>query len=237
MALHALLCLELSGEAAGLLELLEEVNAKLLSLLHVKLERGRSLAICDLLLPEELDVEELGERLRSIEGVRGICALRVERGSQAPLLACELYFLGSKALVVPFSLMREALKSFYSELGTAGRALVFGIGRRMGEAFQRITGSGKLREDLERLLEGLRALGLCERYEISRNGHKVRIWGLLECVNATEPGRANSELFRGLISGVACSILNRDMVYIEERCIAEGNEYCEFKLKEVRGSG
>ncbi|RLE86033.1 MAG: hypothetical protein DRJ67_08135 [Thermoprotei archaeon] len=138
---------------------------------------------------------------------------------------------------MPFSLMREALKSFYSELGTAGRALVFGIGRRMGEAFQRITGSGKLREDLERLLEGLRALGLCERYEISRNGHKVRIWGLLECVNATEPGRANSELFRGLISGVACSILNRDMVYIEERCIAEGNEYCEFKLKEVRGSG
>ncbi|HDD34087.1 MAG TPA: hypothetical protein ENG30_02940 [Thermofilaceae archaeon] len=220
----------------GPLKILKDIDVKLLSLLHVKLDRERSLAICDLLLPEGLSAEELCERLKAAEGVRGIYALRVERNSPVPLLTCEFYFLGSKALIVPFILVREALKSFYSELGTAGRALVFGIGRRMGEAFRRIMGTGRLREDIERLLEGLKALGLCEEYEVSRNGHRVKIWGLLECVNAAEPGKANSELLRGLMSGIACSILSRDVAYIEERCIAKGNEYCEFKLREVGGS-
>ena len=41
----------------------------------------------------------------------------------------------------------------------------------------------------------------------------------------------SSHMFRGMLAGVIEEIANRQVISLEEKCIAKGDPYCQFVVK------
>lgn len=121
------------------------------------------------------------------------------------------------------------------ELGSGGKAILFNMGYKAGyDLANRIV---KFFESSGRALEYTllyhESLGH-GRFEILRYIDKVECWiradELSECigVKAEEP---NSHLFRGILSGILSRLWNSKVSVEEVKCVAKGDDYCEFRVK------
>lgn len=136
----------------------------------------------------------------------------------------------------------EVLSSMFEELkrqwGSAGEAFIFYLGYMGGKRYVK-----QVMEKYKELTK--RQLGIMLRdmgqaygwaiFELKEEDDKIIIKAheLFECISPQlAKKKPNSQFFRGFISGVASTLLEKDMIAEEVKCIAKGDEYCEFIIKE-----
>ncbi|MCS7365815.1 MAG: 4-vinyl reductase, partial [archaeon GB-1867-035] len=72
-------------------------------------------------------------------------------------------------------------------------------------------------------------------FEVKEEDDKIIIKAkdLFECSSVqVVKNKPNSQFFRGYLSGVASILWEKEMVAEEVKCIAKGDDYCEFIIKE-----
>lgn len=139
----------------------------------------------------------------------------------------------------------EVLSSMFEELkrqwGSAGEAFIFYLGYIGGKKYA--TQVIKKYKGLTRKQIGLIFRDIGQAYgwaifEVREEEDKIIIKAqeLFECFPLQIlKNKPNSQFFRGYISGVASILFEKEMVAEEAKCIAKGDDYCEFIIKERKG--
>lgn len=151
----------------------------------------------------------------------------------------------TRAMTLTCTSFVNAIEHLKRELGSAGEAILFYEGVAAGEAMERewrpLLSSFTGEQVFASVLRILRSLGwlIGEVLKWDERGPEVivRAYELFECRLAKAKDKPNSQFFRGLITGLARSLLKRDVVAVETRCVAKGDPFCEFvvKLREEAG--
>ncbi len=72
------------------------------------------------------------------------------------------------------------------------------------------------------------------KLDLKKPNITFRVWNLMDCSPFKEKMReTTSHYFRGMISGFVSKIAGKDLVFVETKCIAKGDPYCEFKTKSL----
>ncbi len=153
---------------------------------------------------------------------------------------------GRRAIIFSEPALRGFLIDFRKKLGTGGEAMLYHIGREVGmerarninQNAERI-GVKDLRDKLEMGMLLLQCLGYAipEIVEFSEEPPylKIRLQNSIECELGRGAGKPFSHYVRGMITGYASELLQRDLLAEETRCIAMGDPYCEFEVKPREG--
>ncbi|RLE65978.1 MAG: hypothetical protein DRJ38_02895 [Thermoprotei archaeon] len=170
--------------------------------------------------------EEIVSKIMSLPGVREIELL------ESPLTHGE-------ARLVAFTLGEiQDLFGMLRNLGSGGKAILFNMGYRAG--YNLADRIAKFFKSSERALEYMmlyhESLGH-GRFEILKYIDEVeciiRADELCECmgVKAKEP---NSHLFRGILTGILSRLWKNKVLVEEVKCVAKGDDHCEFKVEVSR---
>ena len=131
------------------------------------------------------------------------------------------------------------LKYLYDKFGASAKALLYYAGygsiRGMVKGIKKITGLKDVRL-LGACLQLFKASGFGDfkiiRFSLNPLNVIIRVHDLFECVTfkgmSKEP---SSHMFRGMLAGVIEEIANRQVISLEEKCIAKGDPYCQFVVK------
>jgi len=148
-----------------------------------------------------------------------------------------LYVAGERSVIFRKTLYQALIKIVREFFGTGGGALLYHmgtvIGRQAFESHKEIAG-----EYLDRLIKISEALfkafgfGKAEILEVDvKNGKaRVRVWNSFECELFKQAGEPSSHFVRGIWSGWFQALFKREVRSVEVKCIAKGDEYCEFRI-------
>ena len=156
-----------------------------------------------------------------------------------PPFSIELNVLDAGIIVQEKTWIREVNKAIVEELGTGGEALVFHMGFKAGykivNYWTENTGlSGEILIPL--IFEIMKIFNWIGDYKIVKFNLKkpdvvFRVWNLMDCESFKDKiDKPTSHYFRGVISGFTSKISGKQLVFIESKCVARGEPYCEFKI-------
>lgn len=156
-----------------------------------------------------------------------------------PPFSIELNVLDTGIIVQEKTWIREVNKAIVEELGTGGEALVFHMGFKAGykivDYWAENTGlSGEMLIPL--IFEIMKIFNWIGDYKIVKFNLKksnvvFRVWNLMDCESfKNKMDKPTSHYFRGVISGFMSRISGEQLVFIESRCVAKGEPFCEFKI-------
>lgn len=137
------------------------------------------------------------------------------------------------------------LNELRAKWGSGGEALTYYLGYEYGVLsflrLQRLSGMLNLKLKRRELYD-LTTRILCtysgdvNLVKFDEAGAKVllRVYNLFECTPFKgKQNRENSQFYRGAISGLSSKAFGLDMVAREVKCVAKGDEYCEFEVSEA----
>ncbi|GBC69650.1 hypothetical protein HRbin01_01352 [archaeon HR01] len=189
-----------------------------------------------------ITVEELLEELRCLDVVVEVVALRPELpGLAVNMAAFPLELLGYRAIVLRKPVYMGLFYGMRKRLGSAGDALIYHVGleagRGLGADIIRMGYADRLPIALKliEIIHGRAVLEFVE-YKPREGRYVVRAYHLFECEDVESPSQPNSSFYRGFLAGIMESVMGIEMSVTETKCIAVGDEYCEFRL-EPRSSG
>lgn len=182
----------------------------------------------------------LNEIRNSIKSVNGVVNVEVYI-SPVEGLAIDPYVIpvamGSRAIII----MKHSLRNLLKEIHKYRMELILNlIGREIGRAgfrdHERIIGV-----DVNLLLSvaenrfQLSGFGLWEtvKMNLEENEFLIRIHHSIECEIGSEiEGYTGSNFIKGIIEGWFMELNGKDYVKVlETKCIAKGDQYCEFHIK------
>ncbi|MCD6510035.1 MAG: hypothetical protein J7L11_06585 [Thermoprotei archaeon] len=142
-----------------------------------------------------------------------------------------------RVILLSMSWLRAMLRKTREEFGDGVEAFFYHQGRMLGEAIYDIINefSRGDRNEFLRLCElfflvyGMGILRIVE-FKPDIPLIRVRIHHNFECELGKGSGRPYSHLVRGIIAGISSRFLNVKLMAIEEKCIAKGDPFCEFKV-------
>ncbi len=219
---------------------LNDVAAEIITIYGYCIDGAGHLSVVVDLTNAKLDIDELVNRLSRMSEITRVSYVAPE---EPGLLIDKYHFpitYGAGRAVL-FDI--ETLSSMFDEIkrqwGSAGEAFIYYLGYIGGKSFAKHF-SEKYRELNERKIyiimrDTIQAYGygLVDKVEKTDNEVIIRVRDLFECKpvegKRTSP---NSHFFRGYVSGIASVMLNRDMLAEEVKCIAMGDPYCEFIVRE-----
>ncbi len=153
-----------------------------------------------------------------------------------------LMYDGNRAIIMSrghcYSIIEAIKEKFKVQAPSILWHLWYEAGKRKYKAIkERISGNTPI-SVLEAALKFLGSLGWWTRFQIlyltesPEIAVKIRLWDNWECSEILRVyGKANkpqSHLVRGFISGLLSEFFGTEVLAFEVKCIAEGNEYCEF---------
>ena len=153
-------------------------------------------------------------------------------------LAYPIKCLEHRCILVHVDGIRAILEYLYGKFGYAAKTLMYYIGYgSIKEVVRRIKKTTGLRGIplLEACLKMFQAHGY-GKFQVTPSKLKpiilVKAYELFECVpfkgKLEEP---NSQLFRGVLAGMAEEVLRKEVEVIETKCIGKGDPYCLFAIK------
>ncbi|KYH39318.1 MAG: hypothetical protein AYL28_000930 [Candidatus Bathyarchaeota archaeon B23] len=206
-------------------------------------ERGAGIFFVDF-TGSTVEPEELVEEFRRLDFVTDVRMIRpTVEGFIADDVAFPVMLGPHRAIILPEPALKGFLIDFRERLGSGGEAMLYHLGREVGaesarhinEAAESI-GVTSLDDKFNIGTKVFMSLGygILEILEFSEEPPylKARVYNSIECELGRGSRRPFSHYVRGLIDGFSSYILNRDMFAEETRCIAMGDPYCQFEVRE-----
>ena len=142
--------------------------------------------------------------------------------------------------IVNEELLAEAMKRLYGLFGSGAAVFFYHLGYTQGymlgtshrkEGVKEIT-----EESVKACVDAIRPFILCKIVKVEWDPEKCKgeivVKDLTECKVYKGGGEEpKSHLFRGFLAGYLSALLNREVKVVEVKCIAKGDEVCEFAIK------
>lgn len=187
--------------------------------------------------------EKLAERLRCIKGVRNVQIIHpTVEGFAVHHLSARLMASGERAVIMRKPGYMGLIAGVREQFGEAGEAFLYQVGfeagLRYGRAHRELAAKLSITDPIEVLCKITGplcpsfGLGLFEVVEANLNPPEaiIRIHDSFECELIAGAKRPYSQLLRGMIAGIHTELFGRVMEAKEQKCIAKGDPYCEFKV-------
>jgi len=147
---------------------------------------------------------------------------------------------GQQGMIVSRGTFSGMLAHMREVFGSGGTVIAYELGlstgKQDGEELVRALGMERVRENLPRLLNLYLAQGWGVPELTSLNLEPlhvtVRFGDSFECTGVRS-FRPNSHFMRGHLAGLAKVLFNKNVECMEVKCLATGNDYCEFRCVEV----
>jgi predicted hydrocarbon binding protein len=145
---------------------------------------------------------------------------------------------GDRAVMMTTKYVMNMLSSVRKEFGSGGDVIVYQEGRSygsdVGAHYLKRLGSDFVRSNLFEVLQLYQALGWfkLEALDLNLSDHMVTVWtsGCFECEDRKSP-KPYSHFVRGHLEGSVSAFLGERLECDEVKCIASGDQFCEFVLK------
>ncbi len=184
-----------------------------------------------------VSINMLKEKLKAISGVVDVFAEEISIEGFGYHLIYP-YKIGSHNIVISIDLLVSALlNSIKEEWGSAGEFAIFRIGKSVGKKIHDIIKSiykveGK--QLLTIILMMHEISGWAKKIELLEYGEegciKIRIYENVECLHVNK-NAPNCHFMRGVLTGICNRLFNKETEVLETKCLAKGDEYCQFEVK------
>ena len=243
---YTALLLELVNKPGVVARIVDEIAKRRINIVKVTTpylvtgDRGHLLIIL-----EDCDEKCAGELKRVLEGMREI-VLAVEAASGMDIFLFpklgELRFLNERGLVLSAGMVAEALRTVSRSVGRAEHSGVLrfagkGVGRYVYQGVYSLMSApqspeAQLKLSLDFLVDMFKALGLGDaEYDLRGLEVRFKVRDNFECAAAKEAGLIGpaGDFTSGLIEGFLEGVFGRRVEVVEEKCIARGDNHCEFR--------
>lgn len=149
--------------------------------------------------------------------------------------------MDERAIIFRKEIYEGLFKGVRSQFGTAGEAFLYYIGFEIGKraylSYSKLSGT----EDFEALIATAKAVNLTLGWSILKEAKinektktaTVTLQENFECDLARGHGKAYSQFYRGAIAGIFTQYFKTEMKAEEAKCIAKGDPYCQFEIKQA----
>ncbi|HEV2138484.1 MAG TPA: V4R domain-containing protein [Nitrososphaerales archaeon] len=181
---------------------------------------------------------------KALKDTRDVLDCRV-KGAEGRVVVDTLHYplmlsIGAPAILIRKEVFADMLKFVVETFGTGGKALAYQLGKASGEkdGLDLINEIGE-----ERILENLPELvnlyiaqgwGIPQLIDLSIAPLKatIRLDDCFECKprNSMIPA---SNFIRGHLAGLGKAFFDKEVECIEKKCVAKGDDYCEFEAVET----
>ncbi len=187
----------------------------------------------------KVDVNLLNELIRDVDGIQEINIAEIPvKGVGVHYLLYPMQLGPFRVTLIPDKIFSTLINEIKEKWGSAGEYSLYEIGRLVGESLYKTTTSVFRTSGME-LLEIIsllfRTFGWASKthiieYDLEKGIITTRIYDNIEC-RYIKTNKPNSQFIRGVITGIIGKMLKRKTQTIEEKCIAKGDPYCQFKTK------
>jgi predicted hydrocarbon binding protein len=175
---------------------------------------------------------------KEIEGLDVVLEAKFSPPMFDGLIIDEFFFplmvLGERSVVVRVETFGEMFRRLYESFGSGAATILYGMGLAAGENKAKrvvekygVDGLGALQIILaERAAKGW---GIPDIADKKRPEAAIIVQDLFECLPFKgKHSKANSQFFRGYLTGVFRQLFNKKASVTEVECIAKGNPNCKF---------
>ncbi len=225
------------GILAEVSNVFAEENINIVKVLVTSVEEGAdSLFYCDF-TDTETDPIRL---LRDLKKIKVVKIIRLIEPTIPGLLIDNIHFpimiSRGRYTINREDCFRSFIRGMRSAYGSAGKALLYRIGLDMGKGLWR--GINYYTTVVKDKIEIFKQLFMNSGYgkmdmEIDTIGKEadVTVYDSIECSQGLGSGEPYSHYIRGMIAGVFKNIFGGEVEVKEVKCIAVGDEYCEFRVE------
>lgn len=159
-------------------------------------------------------------------------------------LICDPYFFplnvfNERAIIFLKRNYEGMIKEIRKQLGSAAKTLLYLMGHNIGTNYYEKGGRIIVGKDLEKLIklaiESSKQVGLgiieIEEIKPEKLEATIKIYQSSECELFKGSNKCESHFIRGIIAGWISQLFKSKTEVIEEKCIAKGDPYCQFKIK------
>ncbi|MEM3728357.1 MAG: V4R domain-containing protein [Candidatus Bathyarchaeia archaeon] len=151
-----------------------------------------------------------------------------------PLIAAN-----ERAVILRKSVYEALFNGVREKFGSAGEAMLyyqgFSIGFEIYDTYREIARSDAV-EDLVEVAKAINMTlgwGIIDHVDIDmqRKSARLRVYQNFECELGVGKGKPYSQFYRGAVAGIFTRFFGKDVKVKETKCIAKGDQYCEFTVK------
>ncbi|MEM2546891.1 MAG: V4R domain-containing protein [Candidatus Bathyarchaeia archaeon] len=151
-----------------------------------------------------------------------------------PLIAAN-----ERAVIFRKSVYEALFNGVREKFGSAGEAMLyyqgFSIGFEIYDTYREIAKSDAI-EDLVEVAKAINMTlgwGIIDHVDIDlqRKSANLRVYQNFECELGVGKGKPYSQFYRGAVAGIYTRFFGKDVKVKEKKCIAKGDQFCEFTVK------
>jgi len=211
-------------------------NINIIKVLATSVENGAdALFYCDF-TDSDAEPGDLVKEFKKIEEVRDIKIIKpVIPGLVIDNIHYIIMISRGRYIINREECFRGFIKGIREEFGSAGEALQYRIGIDAGKGLWR--GIENYAKDINNKIEILKLIFMNSGYgkmdiKVNLNEKKadIKIYDSIECSQGIGSKEPYSHYIRGMVAGVFEEVFKDDVEVREVKCIAIGDEYCEFKV-------
>lgn len=181
--------------------------------------------------------EQVVEELRKLDAVLKVSFYEPKvKGFMIDNLHFPLLTLGERSLTFRIESMVRMFERLYEIFGSSASFIIYQMGLSLGgEKVEKMRIKYKMSDEeiLSIILNERIAKGWCIPELIDFNKIEsraiIRVYELFECLPLKgKEKEVKSYFFKGYLEGVLSKIFGKEVKISEEKCIAKGDDYCEF---------
>jgi predicted hydrocarbon binding protein/predicted amino acid-binding ACT domain protein len=239
------------GALASTLSLLAKHEINILGIISESISKKEVIEVSMFLeVPEkEVDALDLERKLRDeinkekIEVVKELKVFEHLKGFDADVYHFPLTVGPVRVVVFPLPVLVAMVKNLRTSLNpTAVQTILWYMGKEVGSSMKEGHERAFAARDIDSVLALLRAdlalLGwsLVEIVNLDeeKRSATLRLFDNWECGMFKGSSEPQSHLIRGLLAGFFSSLFKVEVEAKETKCIAKGDPYCEFEVKEKK---
>ncbi len=188
-------------------------------------------------------LKEIAKNIKNLSYVENVKAIEpLFNGLTMDTSYAHLTLAGSRAVILRKPIYEGFIKGFRERFGQVASSFLYHIGfeagRKAYESHHRII--SEARKGIEKIIPFAKELfkqvgfGVIDFVEVDflNKTALVRVYNSFECELFRETGMTESHFIRGLIAGFMSSLFGVRVDVEETKCIAKGDPYCEFIVKQ-----
>ncbi len=184
-----------------------------------------------------ITTEQVVEKLKKLDIVLKVSFYEPKiKGFMIDNLHFPILVLGERSLTFRIESIGRMFKRLYEIFGSGASFIIYQMGLALGgEKVERLRSKYNMSDEEilsiilnERIAKGW---GIPELIDFSKIESRaiIRVYELFECLPFKgKEKEAKSYFFKGYLEGVLAKIFGKEVKISEEKCIAKGDDYCEF---------